>query len=235
MTSVPGIDPAKLVSAYREYAHSIAGDLLRRLPSSIERSDVLAWADLGLVEAANRFDPAKGAQFKTFAYYRVRGAVYDGLRKTGWFSKQEYQRYRFESQANEYMKDVSEGPPASPDDRRQRLRRTAGNVLTCYMLSLDDPEGAAEPPASADPSPESVVASREMRQRLRECLKDLPEKNRKLLEGYYFCGLTLEEIGRSLDVSKSWASRMHARSLELLRQLLHDSATSGKLLTPAAR
>ena len=82
---------------------------MRKLPPDLEKKDIQGWAELGLVEAANSFDPTRGVQFKTFAYYRIRGAIYDGLRKMGWYPKGQYRQMRFEMAANEYLKDVSAG------------------------------------------------------------------------------------------------------------------------------
>ena len=80
----PDVD--QLINAYRSYAHAIASEMLRKLPPHIERDDIIGAAELGLVEAARAFDPNRGVLFKTFAFYRIRGAVYDGLRKMAWFS-----------------------------------------------------------------------------------------------------------------------------------------------------
>jgi RNA polymerase sigma factor FliA len=72
-----------LIERHRSYAHALAADFFRRIPQQVEREDVLRYAELGLVEAATSFNPALGVQFKTFAYYRIRGAIYDGLRALG--------------------------------------------------------------------------------------------------------------------------------------------------------
>ncbi|MBI3472861.1 MAG: FliA/WhiG family RNA polymerase sigma factor, partial [Candidatus Solibacter usitatus] len=83
-------DTGKMIEAYRSYAHAVAAEVIRKMPSSVEKSDLLGAAELGLVEAANAFDPGRGVLFKTFSYYRIKGAVYDCLRKMGWFSKSQY-------------------------------------------------------------------------------------------------------------------------------------------------
>src|SRR3984893_4707873 len=114
-------DVTKLVEANLPYAHAIAAEVIRKLPFDQERKDIQGWAELGLVEAANSFDRTRGVQFTTFAYYRIKGAIYDGVRKMGWYPKGHYQRMRLEMAANEYLKDVSAAAPpaASPEAQLQ--------------------------------------------------------------------------------------------------------------------
>src|SRR3954465_311050 len=129
----------RLVETNLPYAHAIAAEGIRKLPFDLERKDIRGWAELGLVEAANSFDPTLGVQFKTFAYYRIKGAIYDGLRKMGWYPKGQYRQMRFEMAANEYLKDVSAGSmgAASPDAQLLNLKDLTANLATCYMLSLE--------------------------------------------------------------------------------------------------
>src|ERR1700733_12128212 len=129
---------ARLTEVNLSYAHAIAAEVSRKLPPLLERKDVQGWAALGLVEAANSFDPNRGVQFKTFAYYRIKGAIYDGLRKMGWYSKGLYHQLRFQMHANEYMQDVSSEAQraASPEAQLQDLKNTTANLTSCYMLSL---------------------------------------------------------------------------------------------------
>lgn len=70
-----------LILRYRPYVRRIARSLAVALPPSIEFDDLVGWGELGLVDAASRFDPARGVQFRTFAHHRIRGAILDGLRR----------------------------------------------------------------------------------------------------------------------------------------------------------
>ena len=212
----------RLVETNLPYAHAIAAEVIRKLPFDLERKDIRSWAELGLVEATNSFDPTLGVQFKTFAYYRIKGAIYDGLRKMGWYSKGQYQQLRFEMAANEYMRDFSEQRPgaASPEPQLQNLKDVTASVVSCYMLSL---EGIAHDPVDqGQVSAEEVVLRKQQTDNLKLSLKRLPERNRRVLESFYFEGLTLEEIGRRLGLSKSWVCRLHAKSLEILRKFLTE-------------
>lgn len=210
----------KLIEAHVSYSHAIAAEVIRKLPPDLEKKDIQGWAELGLVEAANSFDPSRGVQFKTFAYYRIKGAIYDGLRKMGWYSKGMYQRLRFEMHANEYLQDLSSeaNPPGSADHELQDVKNITANLVSCYMLSLETmPQ---EPEDHGKLSAEEQVLRNQESKNLRESLAQLPENNRRVLEYCYFEGLTLEETGRRMGLSKSWVCRLHAKSLEMLRQQL---------------
>src|SRR5258707_4953824 len=76
----------RLIESHLSYAHAIAAEIVKTLPIHVERGDLQAAAELGLTEAAHSYDHRPGVQFKTFAYYRIRGAVYDAVRKANWFS-----------------------------------------------------------------------------------------------------------------------------------------------------
>jgi RNA polymerase sigma factor FliA len=220
MSSIPKPDVQRLIESYQDYAHAIAAEVCRKLPNQVDRGDLEGAADLGLVEAAQAFDPTRGVLFKTFAYYRIRGAVYDALRKMGWFSKTLYEQYKFEMAANEYAKDYSEAAPAAGDAEAEyeEIKNYTGSVLSCYLLSLEDL--TQEISDGGDKSPEQQAQSNQEQERLKEAMSRLPEKNRRVIQWYYFEEKSLEEIGQQLGMSKSWICRVHAKSVEMLRDLM---------------
>ncbi len=231
--SSDGPNKNRLVETHRSYAHAIAADVVRKLPPSIDKRELESAAELGLVEAASAFDSTRGVQFKTFAYYRIRGAVYDSLRKLGWFTKAPRRESQFAEAANEYLKDYSSAtpPPGTPADSYHEMENVAGAVLTSYILSLDGmPQ---EPVDSKQLTPEERAERRQRSEHLRSAIRQLPEKNRRVIEGYYFQGLSLEQVGGQLGLSKSWVSRVHAKSLEMVREAL-ETRTQPPAATPRA-
>lgn len=204
-----------LIESHISYSHAIAAEMLKRFPRHVERSEVEAAAEFGLVQAAGVYDPSRGIAFTTFAYYRIRGAVFDLLRQTARTDK-------FEMAANEYMTDYSNAPvdPAN-NASYEEIKRVTTSIVTSYFLSLEGlPQ---EPTAHEDESPIDRLVRQEQQTRIRNALATLPEKNRRVLECYYFEDLTLEEIGKQLGLSKSWVSRVHAKGLEMLRPLLEQT------------
>jgi len=102
------IDRAALIEQYEPYVRSIAGKAKKGLSKEIEFTDLVNYGMVGLLEAAGRYDPKFGANFMTFSYYRIRGAIYDGLRNMGWVSRTEYAKHRFEARANAFLANVSD-------------------------------------------------------------------------------------------------------------------------------
>src|SRR5678816_4829945 len=96
-------DRQRLVDANVPFVRSIAAKVKEQLPREIEFDDLVAYGTQGLIEAAERYDPIHGTAFTTFSYYRIRGAIYDGLRGIGWVPRGEYARIRFEERSNAYL------------------------------------------------------------------------------------------------------------------------------------
>ena len=226
-----GIENGKqtLVEQNRSFAHAIAAEVIVKLPRDVDRDDVKAAAELGLVEAAASFDPARGVNFRTFAYYRIRGAIYDCLRKMGWLPQAMYRRIKFEQAANNYMEDqasvAQKNGLSAPQAEYASIRQTAGGIVACYLLSLESLGGEL---VEQSGSPEDSAGKEERSRQLRSALERLPEKNRRVLEDHYFREMSLDEIGRNLGLSRSWVCRLHAKGVDMLRELMNQPA-------PAAR
>jgi RNA polymerase sigma factor for flagellar operon FliA len=220
-------DRDRLVAQHLSLVQAIAAKLKRSLGRSIEFDDLVGYGTKGLLEAAERFDATQGAAFTTFAYYRVRGAMLDGLRTMGWYSRADYARYRAEERANEYLQNQSERDTAGQQaggksDRAEAMESIAeilGGVATIHITSL---EAAASVADEKLPAPDADIQRVQANAQVRKALAGLPEKERALMEMYYFGDKNLEEAGAALGLSKSWACRLHARAVGLLRDALRD-------------
>jgi RNA polymerase sigma factor for flagellar operon FliA len=218
----------KLVEQHLSLVQAIARKVKKTLGSSIELDDLVAYGSKGLVEAAERFDARPGVAFTTFAYYRIRGAMFDGLRTMGWYSRADYARYRAEERANEYLQSQADRPepPAGASkaaDAQETLAEVAkvlSGVATVHITSL---EAAATVADETFAAPDAGIDAGRLSARVRTAIKDLPEKERRLMEMYYFEEKTLEEAGGALGLSKSWACRLHARAVDLLRAAMADA------------
>ncbi len=224
----PGMSRKELAQQYMPYVRSIAGNVWKTLSKDIEFDDLVSYGMLGLFEAADRFDAKYGANFMTFSYYRIRGAIYDGLRGMGWVSRSEYQKTRFEQKANAYLDNVHAremvpvaGGRKTDDDEVQEMADVVSSLVTIYVTALDAMEGFQIKDETKAPIDESLelLQSREL---VQEAVGKLPEQERKLLQLYYYKENSLEEVGKSLGLSKSWTSRLHARAIDKLSRLLKD-------------
>ena len=113
-------EKSQLVEQHLSLVQALARKVKRTLGTSraIDLEDLVAYGSKGLVEAAERFDARQGVAFSTFAYYRIRGAMYDGLRTMGWYSRADYARYRAEERANEYLRSQADREGGAVRGRR---------------------------------------------------------------------------------------------------------------------
>jgi RNA polymerase sigma factor FliA len=225
----------QLVEKHLSLVQALARKVKKTLGASIELDDLIGYGSKGLVEAAERFDARQGVAFSTFAYYRIRGAMYDGLRTMGWYSRADYARYRAEERANEYLQShadreaaaVAQAPgaasaaPAAKAEALAAAEQLLAGIATVHITSL---EAASTVPDQSLPAPDAAVDSRRVSVRVRDAIATLPAKERRLMELYYFADKNLEEAGAELGLSKSWACRLHARAVDLLREALEDIA-----------
>ncbi len=221
-------DKRAVCEQYTPYVRSIAGKVKKTVAKEIDFDDLVEYGMIGLLEAADRYDPKHGANFMTFAYYRIRGAIYDGLRGMGWMSRSEYARARFEERANEYLAEVAQAEeageeiPENPFEMAvQDLASAVQGLAAVYLTSLDGAEGLQIEDDKNTGQEESLGLS-EARVMVRDTIQKLNEQERQLLEMYYYKEMSLQEVGEQLGLSKSWTSRLHARVIEKLHRMLAD-------------
>lgn len=221
-----------LVEANMALVKSIARKLHDQMPGA-DIDDLVGFGMQGLVEAAQRYDRSHGTVFTTFAYYRVRGAMFDGVRQMGWLPRAEYARMRFEERAHAYLETLSaqeagaraqeagagagagEGTGRTVEDEVRDLSQALQGVATIFVALFGR---MAEGLIDERPGAEEVLDRGQMAQRVKRVLSRLPDKERHLIELYYFEDQTLEQVGVQLGLSKSWTSRLHARAVALLRE-----------------
>ena len=224
----------ELVGKHLPLVQGIARKVKRTLGAAIDLEDLVGYGSKGLVEAAERFDGRAGVAFTTFAYYRIRGAMYDGIRAMGWYSRADYARYRAEERANQYLQaqaDREGAARAQNPDAAGSARRDAGETLAAVAEALSGVatihitsiEAASRVADESLPPPDAAVDTARLSRRVREAMTTLPDKERQLMELYYFGDKNLEEAGAQLGLSKSWACRLHARAVDLLRQAMDDA------------
>lgn len=216
-----------LVKQYFPYATSIATKVVKTLSNDVDFDEVLCNARLGLLEAAQRFDDTLSVDFKTFAYYRIKGAIYDGLRKTGWLPRSLYSKIKFEQAANDYLESKYGPHPENFARELHEISDTVNSLASVYVMSIDGMEDLELEDKEAKKDIEHRAEFQKIKEQVCDAIEGLPDKERKLIKMYYFQNKTLEEIGEQLDLSKSWTSRLHARSLELLFKKISQVGQDG--------
>jgi RNA polymerase sigma factor FliA len=202
----------ELILAHLPLVRHLIGKLTAQLPSHIDVENLESAGVLGLVEAASHFDPARGVQFKTFAYARVRGAILDELRRNSSLPQQVIQRLAKVRQAYEDLNapvtveglasaaglTVDEVADTLAVNRMSRLVSLHRSTEPTITTRLDEREAA--PDAQAERSEQAAL--------LTDGMASLPERERLVLTLYYMEDLRLKEIAKSLNLSESRVSRV---------------------------
>ncbi len=220
-------DPPYVLDRVREnlpLVDIICHQIRRQLGHTLRMDDIVSYGREGLLAAARTFDASRGVPFRRWANIRVRGAVIDGIRATSTLPRSVYARLRATeaaARAREGLAEEEAGRPArAPEDADQRIGEYLAGVATAIAISfagaIDDHGEAAE----RAPNAEDRLARAELVARIHETIRELPDAERTLLQRHYFDDVTFEQAAAELGLSKSWASRLHARAVESVARSL---------------
>ena len=223
--------PHHLTESCQGLVRSLAWKIKQKLPPQVELDDLIAYGQLGLVQAAHDFDPARGRQFTTYAYYRIRGAILDGLSQMAWFSRADYHRSRYERMSGELLRaetetgdETAETEPGGANESVLQESHWFADIVTklsvVYLATADENGSHGNLLEDGREPPPAQVIAREMRERLARLVDALPPAARSLIRDTYFEGITLQQAGHRLGISKAWASRLHAKTLAQLSRSL---------------
>jgi RNA polymerase sigma factor FliA len=237
-------DPAlreTLILRYVPLVHFVLHRLGLSPAIGSDYEDLASQGLLGLIDAVDRYDPAHGTQFSTYATRRVRGQVLDQLRALDWLSRSARRRTREVQNAitalwGQYQRAPTDEELATHLNLELDKLRQALVEADHVIISLDADENAdteeaslhelladEEHPENADPG--EMWGERDQHARLVEMIKTLPEREQLILSLYYHEELTMKEIGKVLDLSESRVCQLHARAMLNLRaQLKNQSA-----------
>lgn len=215
-------DRQKLVEDGQGMVYSLASQIYRNIPMRVEFEDLVAYGEVGLSQAARDFNPEVGAQFSTFAWFRIRGSIYDGISKMSWTSRARFRRARFRQMANEVLADdARSGSTFSSVEEGAEWFRDVTGKLTVVYLATQGQSGGKEIEDDAE-NASAAVARQEVFDRLHSLIEALPEQAKRLVQLIYYDGVTLQQAAGRLGISKSWASRIHAKILEQLARSLRS-------------
>jgi RNA polymerase sigma factor for flagellar operon FliA len=219
---------AQLLDMHLPYAKVVARTYYgRRYNNEIDFGDYAQLASLGMLEALDRYDPARGVQFRTFAARRMHGAILNGLERLTEKQQQIAARQRLRSDRLQDVKALAGADAGSsvPADPQQLLRFVADvgiGLALCWMLEgtgmVDDPDGGADQPFYR------AVALRQLRQRLLHAVEHLPAQERTVVRGHYLQAQPFDDIAAMLHLTKGRISQIHKQALLHLRAAVSDDA-----------
>ena len=211
----------------------IARRIHERLPQHVELDDLVSAGVVGLIDAFSKFDHTKKVQFKSYAQFRIRGAILDSLRTLDWSPRELRRKGRAVEEA---IRSVTQrlGRVPSEQEIAGQMQLTLGDyqqllgelkgleIGSLHMERTEDSgdEELAYIPGSPDEDPLFRCLQGEMKQRLADAIEELPAKERMVLTLYYFEELTMKEIGVTLGVVESRVSQIHSSAVVRLRAAL---------------
>jgi RNA polymerase sigma factor for flagellar operon FliA len=211
----------------------IARKLHQTLPRHVELDDLISAGMVGLMEACNRFDARRHVQFKSYAQFRIRGAILDWLRTLDWGPRELRRKARAIAETTRVLAQRFGRAPgeheiaAAMEMELEELQQLLGELRSLELGSLnaehskdDEDEELEYVPASPEEDPLFLCLVAESRQRLIDAIEELPEKERLVLTLYYYEELTMREIGLTLGVVESRVSQIHSGAVRRLRSTL---------------
>jgi RNA polymerase sigma factor FliA len=223
----------QLIIQYTPWVRFMALRMAAKLPSHIQAEDLISAGIIGLIDALDKFNPAREVQFKTYAQIRIQGAMKDELRALDWASRSMRQKVKRLEHAYATLEQELGRPPSS-----EEVANSLGIEMDEFEEMLDDVKGTSlvsleelgQGPASEDKSsllealltrqdqdPLEMLNLQDLKKALTLAIGELPEKERLVLSLYYFEELTMKEVGKVLNLTESRISQLHTQTVLRLR------------------
>jgi RNA polymerase sigma factor for flagellar operon FliA len=216
----------------------IARGIHSRLPQHVELDDLVSAGMVGLLDALHKFDMSKKVQFRSYAQFRIRGAILDSLRALDWSPRYLRRKARAVEEASRMLRArIGESPTELEVARELRMELGEYQQLLAELKGLEIGTLHAERLEDSGDDEMSCIPSRpeddplflclrgEVHQRMADAIRELPERERLVMTLYYYEELTMREIGLAMQVVESRVSQIHASALMHLRLLVADMST----------
>jgi RNA polymerase sigma factor for flagellar operon FliA len=222
----------------KEFAHivkAMAHRLAFRLPAYMDAEDLVSVGVIGLMDAMEKYDPTREAKFKTYAEFRIRGAMLDEIRSMDWIPRSVHERVSLLQRTHTELMNRLGRPPSDEEvaaelkmtqvELDEFLSRARGAVLVSLDdIQVNEPDGQKILTMLADthhPDPLATILGERERTTVTTAIQQLPEKERLVLTLYYYEELTMKEIGRILKVTESRVCQIHTKAVLHLKTSLH--------------
>jgi RNA polymerase sigma factor FliA len=199
----------ELIVTHMWLVRHIAGKLAAQLPPDVDQENLESAAMLGLCEAADRFDPSRGVEFKAFAGLRIRGSIIDELRRNCPLPQEMLQKVQLVTKAQQVMT-----PPITVEKLQKETGLTEDEVIDCLaavpltQVKSFDQVGDGWFGRASEESPDDGLHLEDQKRLLAKSIEALPERERLVVTLYYMEDLRLKEIGQVLNLSESRVSRL---------------------------
>jgi RNA polymerase sigma factor for flagellar operon FliA len=221
-----GIEDEALAQ-FRPTVEAIVNNVSKRIPAgSVDKTEMMQWGILGLLDALKKWDPKSPNRFKTYAEYRIRGAILDGLRDLDYMPRSVREHEKAISKVKfEFEKKFGREPQA------EEAAKALGTSINEYFDLLTKIQPITFVPADnfiedKEPiEPIELIHKKRIKAVLSDALDELPSSQRLIMSLYYFEELTFREIGKILRLTESRISQLHAKAIQVLRHKLDGKVT----------
>ena len=218
--------PAVSAEGHLPLVRKVAKRIARRLPSVVEMDDLVGAGTIGLMDALQRFDPARAGGFPAYAEIRIRGAILDHLRAMDWLPRTLRTRTRRVDEAQRSLKSSLGRSPDTAELARHLgvSERAVASAGTGAVVGVDDVRADGFEGFEVDgPAPGEALETRQRHQRLAQAIAQLPLRTQQILSLYYVEELTLKQIGAIFHLTESRACQLHGQAVAKLRAELVDA------------
>ena len=226
----------------------LARRIHERLPQHVDIEDLVSAGVVGLMDAFSKFDPSKKVQFRSYAQFRIRGAILDSLRTLDWSPRELRRKGRAVEEAIRALTarmghapdegEVAVQMGLKLDEYQQLLGDLKGLEIGTLHLERNEDSGEEELsyiPSRPEDDPLFNCLRSELEERLTEAIQNLPDRERLVMSLYYYEEMTMHEIGLALGVVESRVSQVHASAVVHLRSALKDLAAKGAFERPRSQ
>lgn len=222
----------KWVTEFAPLIRFLAHRLAFRLPPYLDVDDLMNAGVIGLMDAVQKYDPMKETQFKTYAEFRIRGAMLDEIRSLDWVPRSVHEKVHiFQKAYDQLARDLGRAPEESElakalsmtEEQYEKFLFQAKGVSLIRMEDLgisseETPFDSVIDFRTEDPF--SQLLAQDTRADLTEAIDHLPEKERRVISLYYVEELTMREIGKVLQITESRVCQLHTQAILRLKGLL---------------
>ncbi len=236
----PNSEQERVLLEHLPIVRFLARRIHERLPQHVDIEDLVSAGVVGLMDAFSKFDPAKKVQFRSYAQFRIRGAILDSLRTLDWSPRELRRKGRAVEEAIRAVTarlgrapgeaEVALEMNVTLDEYQQLLGDLKGLEIGTLHIERNEDSGEEElayVPGRPEEDPLFCCLRGELEERLTDAIGQLPERERMVMTLYYFEELTMREIGLALGVVESRVSQVHASAVVHLRASLRDLASGG--------
>lgn len=219
-----------LIEHYLPLVDYVAGRLLIGLPKNVSRDDLSSYGIMGLIDAIEKFDYERGLQFETYASWRIRGAMIDGLRQGDWVPRSVREKAKkiedaYQKLEQQYLRSVTDAEMSEYlSVTEKEFQQMLQEISITTVCSFDDPIKEEETETRLSlmvdekaKNPESQVNDFFLKESLAKAIDKLTEKERTVVSLFYYEELSLSEIAEVMALSPSRISQLHSKAILRLR------------------